>query len=263
MVKNKLLYIFSFLSILLGISSSSFAADCKISVGYHYEPPILWDDEGTKKLNGLDKEVVELIANKADCKVEWVFLPWARALDMVKSGDLIMNTNALATPARKEFSNMIAYRPDTPNRLFVKKEDLTNIKAENLESFVNETKLNVGTVLGYQYDDEIEALMKKPAFESRFERANDAQANISKLMNGRIDGFIMEQLLGNYFIKKNNLQDKIGFYDFAFGFDLNRQAYLMISKKADPTGEITNKISKAVEEVKNTEEYKNILKQYF
>lgn len=247
---------------LLGFSSISIASDCKIAVGHHFQPPILYRDD-SKQLVGLDKETVELIAKTAGCEVEWIEVPWARALDMVKAGTLMMNTNAIATPVRREFSNMIPYRPDTPNRLFVKKEDLDNKNIKNLKEYMDKHNQNIGTVLGYQYDDEIEALMKDPKYSAKFERISEVEQNINKLMYNRIDGYIMEQLLGNYFIKKQALQDKIVFYDFAFGFDLNRQAFLMISKAADPKGEITDRITKAVDKLKDTEEYKNIIKKYF
>ena len=262
-MKNKFKHILSAILVLFGLPYISLADDCKIAVGYHFEPPILYDDSNTKAMMGLDKEVVDLIAKQAECKVEWVLVPWARALEMMKTGELLMSTNALATEERKKFANMIAYRPDTPNRLFVRKADLTNIKVTSLEDYLNKTKLGIGTALGYQYDDEIEALMKNPKYEARFERIADVQSNINKLMSDRTDGFIMEQLLGNYFIKMNNLEDKISRYDFSFGFDLNRQAYLMISKKADPDNKIADRITKAVEQVKTTDEYKAILKKYF
>lgn len=254
------------LSLHILISLLSFSAqadeDCNITVAYENEPPFLYKDENGQ-MSGLDKELVEFFANKAGCKVEWVLMPWARALEMMKTGGVLMGTNASDTEERKKYANFVPYRDSTPNLLFVKKEMLENLKADKLEDFINKTKQNIGLVIGYQYEDEIEDLMKNPKYKKRFERVADGESNISKLMNNRLEGFITEVLLGNYFIKKHNLQGKIVHYDFNFGFNSADKTSLMISKKGDPDNKITDRLNKATQEFKNSEEYKNITKKYF
>lgn len=246
---------------LLFLAKAGFAQECILEVGYHTQPPILYDENN--KIMGLDAELVELIAKKAECKIKWVNVPWARAQAMMKDGTLFMSTNALDTPERRGYATMLAYRPDTPNRLFAKEETVKSIKATSLKEFLDLTNKKIGVVVGYQYDDEIEALMKDPAYASKFERIPDQASNLDKLMSDRTNGFIMEQLLGNYFIKQQDLQSKIGRYDFSFGFDPNRQAFIMLSKKADPQGVMTAKVIKAINELRDSKEYKTIINNYF
>lgn len=252
---------FLFGSLLLSSFFANSAEDCKIVVAYEQEPPLVYSDND--KLTGLDKELVDFIAMKAGCKVEYTMTPWARTLEMIKEGTITLSTNANDTPERKEYANFIPYRNDTPNRLFVKKETLDTIQASSLKDFLDKSKLNVGIMVGYSYDDEIEALMKDPKYSSKFEKVADLSLNVSKLVNDRIEGFIMAQLLGNYFVKKNGLESKIGRYGFDFGYDSTLKTNLIISKRADPDNKITNLLAKTVKEVENTEEYKNILKKYF
>ena len=254
---------FSKLLLIFGLSNISFASECKISIGYHSIPPILYNDE-KNEIVGLDKEIINMVTKKAGCEVTWVKVPWSRCLEMLKSGELTMNINALATKERAEFANIIAYRQDTPNRLFVRKSDFNSLKVNNLAQFLNKTDSNIGLFLGFKYEDEIENLVKSSKYSSRFEKTGNVESNIRKLINNRTDGFIMEQLLGNFFIKKYSLQDKITYYDnFTFGFDLNRQANLLVSKKADPDNKISNLLSKTIEELRSTKEYQDILNRYF
>ena len=259
----KILSFFSKLLLIAGLSNISFASDCQISIGYHFIPPILYSDDNGE-IVGLDREIIDMITNKAGCESKWIQVPWARSLEMLKSGELTMNINALATKERAEFTNIIGYRQDTPNRLFVRKADFNSIKVNDLTQFLNKTHSNIGLVVGFNYEDEIEKLIKSSKYSSRFERIDNVESNIRKLINSRTDGFIMEQLLGNFFIRKHSLQDKITYYDnFAFGFDMNRKANLLVSKKADPDNKISNRLSKAIEELRNTKEYQDVLNKYF
>lgn len=252
-----------FLFSLLFITSMANAEECKMTVGYHNQPPILYPDKNNK-IQGLDKELIELITKKIDCKVEWVDVPWARAQEMMKEGTLTMSSNALNKPEREVYANMIAYRKDNPNKLYVKKDTFEKVKANNLKEFLdNNSKGSIGIVIGTKYDDEIEQLINNPAYSNRFSKVSDAVSNIDKLLNDRIIGLITEQLLGNYYLKERKLKDSIDKYAFTFGFDENRQVYFIISKKADPEGKITKKIVSTVAELRNDPNYNKIIDNYF
>lgn len=190
-------------------------------------------------------------------------VPWARAQEMMREGTLTMSTNALNKPERELYATMIPYRKDNPNKLYVKKDILDKVKANNFKDFLDNSQGEVGIVIGTKYDDEIEQLIKDPAYSARFSRVTDAELNIDKLLNDRIVAFIAEQLLGNYYLKERNLQNLMDKYPFTFGFDENRQVYLMISKKADPEGKIAEKFTKVVAELRNDFNYNKIVANYF
>lgn len=261
-MKNFFLNTTKFWLAFLFISPFVNAEECVMTVGHHEQPPILYAGKN-KELQGLDKKLIDLIAQKIDCKVEWVEVPWARAQEMMKEGTLTMSSNTLNKPERKLYANMIAYRKDNPNKLYIKKETFEKVKATNFKEFLDNSKGEVGIIIGTKYDDEIEALIKDPTYSNRFSRVPDPLSNIDKLLNDRIVAFITEQLLGNYYLKEKKLEDLITKYAFAFGFDETRQVYLMISKKADPEGKITAKITKAVEELRNDANYNKIVDDYF
>lgn len=238
------------------------AEECKITVGYHQQPPTLYHDKNNE-VQGLDKELLSLMVKKIDCKVEWMDVPWARAQEMMREGTLAMSTNALNKPERKLYANMIAYRKDNPNKLYVKKDTFKKVKANNFKEFLDNTNGEIGIMIGTKYDDEIEQLMKDPAYSARFTRVPDAGSNIDKLLNDRIVAFITEQLLGTYYLKERKLENSVDKYAFTFGFDENSEVYLMISKKADPEDKITTKITKAVAELRNDPNYNKIVSDYF
>lgn len=48
---------------LIFMTSLANAEECKMTVGYHQQPPILYNDKSSN-IQGLDKELVELMAKK-------------------------------------------------------------------------------------------------------------------------------------------------------------------------------------------------------
>ena len=247
---------------LLFLTSIANAEECKILAGYHNQPPILYPEK-ENNLQGLDKELVDLIAKRTDCELKWIDVPWARAQEMMKEGTLTFSTNALYKPERDLYASMIPYRKDNPNKLFVKKSTFEKVKANNLKEFLDNSKGEIGIVIGTKYDTEIDQLIKDPDYSNRFSQVPTPEANINKLLNDRIIAFITEQLLGNHYLKEQKLKDAIDQYPFTFGFDPNRQVYFMISKKANTENKIATKISKAVAELRNDPSYNKIVDNYF
>ncbi len=248
--KRSLTYNFIISVILVFNSSISYAEDkhCSLKVGYEINPPLIYKDKASNRLAGLDVELLEKIATTANCSIEWVKMPWRNILYSIKSGKLLLATSATETAERSEYSNFtIPYRVETV-KLYVRKEEKHEIRADSLREFLEQTTLNIGYNDNYEYSKETYELMHDPKFKNRFESVIDSTLNFYKLQGNLIDGILMESLMANNIIKLHDWENEIESYDFVVG---NNDLSLIVSKKADPDGWYLKTLNDAITKLKN------------
>ncbi len=253
------------ITLLMINSAFAKAEDCNITIGASDYAPLTYNDAGNNVI-GLDVELVNIIAKQAKCNVTWApIVPWARVIVSVKTGEYTLTTSASKTPERAEFAKFVAYRPDS-TKVFVRKSDLPKLaNINNLEDLLTKTDFSIGIYNGYEYGSSFTKLYADPKYTSRFVAVPDStmSANFLKLQANRIDAVILETVVGIDLIKKG------GFKDFGLlGFELDDPgnqsfANLMISRVADSNNKIFDLLTNAVNIVKDSNEYKQILKRYF
>ena len=237
------------------------AADCNLSIGYLDYPPLTYNDNKGNVL-GLDVELLDIIAKQANCKVTWLKLPWERVLAQLKSGEIMAATSAIETSERAVFANFVKYRPNS-TKIFVRKEDLA--KLQNINSFaelLEKTNFIIGVYNGYNYGAASE-MMSDPKYKDRFSSIPDTivVSNFSKLQANRIDATIMEEVVGVEALRANKLDDKI--VSLSFEMNQNVSANIMISKAADPDNKYYHLLKASTEVVKDSAQYKEIMKKYY
>lgn len=168
------------------------AAPCALRVGWEpYAPYTFADDEGA--VVGADIELIKAIADEVGCSVDLVELPWARILKEVENGTLDVSTSTSRTPERSAWAWFSLPYRETEIAIYVRRGEAERFDLDSLAD-VPEQQLRLGVIVDYYYGDELAALASDPDYAAWIDGAPDYETNILKLINGRIDGFLVEDV---------------------------------------------------------------------
>lgn len=178
--------------ILLGGGGAAADADCRLRVGW--EPYAIYTYAGEAgEVTGADIDLMRAIGRDLGCEITFKQAPWTRVLLEVEAGTIDVSTSTSRTPEREEyawFSN--SYRT-TEMAIYVRRGEVDIYRLDDLGA-VGRIGFKLGVIAGYHYGPEFAALMRDPAFAGFVDAAIDYQTNIRKLMHGRIDGYLVEDV---------------------------------------------------------------------
>jgi polar amino acid transport system substrate-binding protein len=168
------------------------AAPCELSVGWEpYAPYTYADDDG--EVTGADIDMIEAIAAEIGCSVELVKLPWARILREVENGTLDVSTSTSWTQDRSEWAWFSEPYRETEVAIYVRRGESSRFDVKNLAD-VPDQRLRLGVIVDYFYGKEFAELASDPDYAAWIDGAPDYATNIRKLINGRIDGLLVEDV---------------------------------------------------------------------
>lgn len=147
---------------------------------------------------GLDVELTEAIVHEAGLEIEFLDLPWSRALNYMKSGGVDIMANLSRTPEREAFMSFIGPERISTRVLVVKAEDV-NLPITSLDDLMKvarqQNKL-FGIQADAKYSPEFDArLANDKAFARAFDPITQGALLSKKLAAGRNLGFFED---GNY-----------------------------------------------------------------
>lgn len=208
------------------------------------------------ELTGVDIEIFNLIAKKADMTISYVELPWQRHLMYIKSGMIDIAFGASYTKERAQTAYFsIPYRKESVS-LFVKKGLAKSIKLEKLSDLTN-TEYLIGVENGYYYGKEYQKLKNTPDFMSKVHGVLDIEQNVKMLLKGHIDGFLSDPITMQAFVKKYHLEDKFEVHSLPI---YQSGIYIMLSKKNFNRGDL-DKINDAILALKQSGKLAEIIEQ--
>lgn len=168
------------------------AKPCTLRVGWEpYAPYTYADDQG--RVVGADIELIEAIADEVGCSVDLVELPWARILKEIESGTLDVSTSTSLTPERSAWGWFSEPYRETEIAIYTRRGEAERFALDSLADVPGQG-LRLGVIVDYYYGDELAALASDPAYAAWLDGAPDYETNILKLINGRIDGFLVEDV---------------------------------------------------------------------
>lgn len=233
---NSLLFLL--LVVCFGASSKNFSVGWELWYPYQYH-------NNQQQLVGLDFDVFNAVIKKAKLTVQYTELPWKRHLQYIQTGEMDMAMGSSKTKEREEYAYFsIPYRSETVN-LFVLNGQAKHIKLNTLSDLIN-SELKIGVEIGYYYGENYKELIKKSQFNSHIIEVIDLEENVSKLLKGRIDGFLVDPITMKAFTEKYNLQNEFEQHDLEIYHDT---IHIMLSKKSVPTS-VLSRINDAINELK-------------
>lgn len=176
------------LVLLLGLLLSAPAWSEKIIAAADPYPPFI---DPTQPKQGISLQIVRAAYATQGYAVDMRFVPWARALDSVKSGEYDILPNAWWTQERAAF--LLYSEPYMKNEIKFIKRKGDPFEYNGLGSLTGKT---VGIVRGYGYGDEF---LKATNFARP--EVSEILQNVKKLVLGRIDLTLDDEIVARWIIK--------------------------------------------------------------
>lgn len=230
-------------------SSEVKTADDKFVVGLDDSfPPMGFKDE-SGELVGFDIDLAREVAKKMDMDVEFKPQDWDGIELSLNKGDIDVIWNGYSITEERKKS--VAFSdPYLANRQILVVKDDSEYKA--MDELKDKT-------LGIQLGSSAEKALNNHAdFKDSLKEIKSYSNNVEALLDldaGRVDVVLVDEVVAKYFIAK-----KDGHYKVLDG-DLGKEEYGIGLRKNDT--EFLEKLNKALEEVKNSDEGVKISEEWF
>ena len=120
-------------------------------------------------------------------------MPWARILREVENGTLDVSTSTSWTHDRTAWAWFSEPYRETEMAIYVRRGEVERFALDSLAD-IPEQRLRLGVITDYFYGKELAALASDPRLRGMDRRRPDYATNIRKLINGRIDGYLVEDV---------------------------------------------------------------------
>jgi len=237
---------------LVSISQYSFART--LSVGWELWYPYQYRDTD-HKLSGLDVEIFNSIAKKANLDADYVELPWKRHLRYIESGDIDIALGSSPTKEREQYAYFtVPYRVETV-KLFIRAGEKLPLKS--ISELCN-THYSIATERGYFYGDEFAKSSKLKCFQTHIYEVIDIEQSIEMLLKGRINGLLADPHTIAAFSKKYKITGQIEAHPVKI---YQTKIHIMLSKKS-LNKRVLTKIDNAIIALKNEGVIEKILSKW-
>lgn len=232
-----------------------FASNVKakdLSVGWELWYPYQYHNK-SRQLVGLDIESFNAIMTEAKLSFTTAELPWKTHLHYIHTGKMDIAMGASWSKDRGEFAFFsLPYRKETVN-LFVKKGNAKNIHLEALSDLVNSPYI-LGVEGGYFYGEDYNELIKTEGFKTNISEVIDLEQNVTLLLKGHLDGFLVDPYTMQSFVKKYQMENEFEQHSLNI---YSADIFIMLSKKTS-NADVLDKINKAITILKDNGELKRI-----
>ena len=238
-MKCKLLFFIIFSSL------ASMAHAKELSVGWELWYPYQYHNS-QNELVGLDIESFDAIMRQAGLPYHSAEIPWKTHLHFIKTGKVDIAMGASRTEDRENYAYFTKpYRLETV-KLFVKNGQAQNIKLNTLADLSNSPYL-IGVEGGYYYGKEYQELIKRSDFKANISEVIDIEQNVTLLLEGNLDGFLVDPITMKAFVKKYNMQ---GLFEQHAVEIYSADIYIMLSKESSDES-LVKKINQSIKTLKD------------
>jgi len=221
-------------------------------------PPLAFEEKG--QVAGLATEVVREAFRRMGHSVSIVVMPWKRALHAVRFGEADAVFYAIHNSEREAW----LYYPDEP--LVVETTVMVRRAGSHVTLALDEFDYEayvLGVGRGYYYGPMIGAFLEKARF-AKIEEATTVGSNFRKLETGRLDVFLADLLLVQYYMNQNDAGEGVEIVRDEQGnpvvLDAAR-AFLAFSK-ATTAPKLAIEFSRILKEIKEDGTYARIFGVY-
>jgi polar amino acid transport system substrate-binding protein len=111
----------------------------------------------------------------------------------VEQGTLDVSTSTSRTPERDQWALFSKPYRETEIAIYVRRGETPRFALQELAD-IPEQQLRLGVIVDYYYGEALAEAASDPGFVAWIDRAPDYATNIRKLVSGRIDGFLVEDV---------------------------------------------------------------------
>ncbi|HYD79550.1 MAG TPA: transporter substrate-binding domain-containing protein [Paucimonas sp.] len=183
---------------------------------------------------GLDVQLAEAVVKEAGFDIEFVELPWSRALLYMETGQIDMMANLTRTPDREAFMHFVGPERISRRVLVVRREHL-ELPISNLDELLKasaRTRLPIGIQKDAKYSEAFDSRLAGDAtFARHFDAVPQGALLAKKTAGGRNLGFFEDQNYVAYQLQTNPEFQELAMHSFVLAAD---PVYFGVSKRAAP-----------------------------
>ena len=211
-----------------------------LSVGWELWYPYQYHNKN-RQLVGLDIDSFNAIMAEAKLSFTTAEIPWKTHLHFIHTGKMDIAMGASWSKEREEYAYFSRpYRKEAV-KLFVKKGNAKNIHLESLADLVNSPYL-VGVESGYYYGEDYQELIKTPGFQANISEVIDLEQNVTLLMKGHLNGFLVDPNTMQSFVIKYKMENEFEQHPLEIN---SVDIFIMLSKQSSDVVTL-DKINKAI-----------------
>lgn len=220
----------------------------------HYEP---FTHKENDKWSGLDIEVINAVANEANCQVNFVEVNWARGVKLLNEGQVDLGLNLSFTEERTK--NLLLIGPyRTEDMILVVNRD-SNYDITNVADLVK-LPHSVGIQHSTFYGPLTEKMENDRRFAKRFTITNllAQEQRISMLNKDRISAYVDVKLHVMHLIKYDPLFSEVKIHPFKIS---QNDIYIGINRKSVPES-IQNRLQASMDKLRSQGIFKDMEEKY-
>lgn len=228
--------------------STAYAGANKLRVAYTDWYPYTYNENGVAA--GFEIESFDAVISQMRLEAEYVQYPWNRCLKSLEHGQVDALISLLKTPERERYTYYLETSISiSKTMLFITLDKAISFSGSyrDLEGY------SIGVITGFSYGeafDNADYLTK--------DGAEDVQMLITKLLKGRNDVAVENQVVVKASALKMGVQDQLGFLEPP----IHTQKLYVGFSKANNLESLCTEFSEALHEFKNTDAYAAILGKY-
>lgn len=217
--------------------------------------------QDVKQLTGLDVQLVRAVFAQLGYEVNYDEVSWKQHQADIESGARDIAAGAFKNPQRAEYAYFSApYRRET-DVMYVRKADAGRHRFENVGALLTRLQkqsFRLGVIDGFYYGPEIMKFVNDPANAARVVRVLNDVANFENLVSRKIDGFIVDQLVGATLAWRHGWQFTVEEIPTPV---YSENIHLLFSKKT-ATPELVKAFDQSLEQLKQSGQYERIIREY-
>lgn len=191
---------------LVTLSSLALADNCHLRVGWEEWYPLIYERDN--QLTGNEFVRLSSLAKQADCQLEFIELPWIRALKSLQEGEIDLLYGASQTPEREVFAQFSRPYRVEQMLLLTQREGASQQDPVSLSSWLATPNASgkprvLGVILGFYYGDTLDPIVRAPAIQAQRLEVRWDQQLLELLQAGRIDGYLIEASIAPQLTKQN------------------------------------------------------------
>jgi len=242
--------------LLIFVLNTAYADNIPYAAGWELWYPYQYHNK-KGQLIGLDIDSFNAIAQQANIKFHYLEVNWKRHLQMIKTGKMDIAFGASFNHDRAQYAYFTSpYRIEKVN-LFVKKGTRATIKLDQLSDLIT-SKYIIGVEAGYFYGKEYQELSNNPEFLNHINEVIDLEQNVTMLLKGHIDGFLVDPVTIKAFAERYSMEQEFELHSLPIHQD---EIHIMLSKKTCSPA-LLDAFNKAIKRLKNNGELARIMARW-
>lgn len=230
--------------------------NCKFTMGFDVWEPYQFIGFG-RKVQGLDIELIHLVADKLNCDVDYRQDSWGNLLVLLKKGEIDFVLGASITEERKSFALFSEPYRSEEFQLYIRADEEHKYRQATVIDFIRDNN-KLGTIGEYFYGDELSNLMDDEKYSGLFKPAFMGEINLARLLDGDIDGFLEDSFVGASLIRRKGLDKYIAAHQAKIN---TGEVYVMFSRTTVKP-EVVKSFNVALREIKKNGEYDKLVQKY-